>query len=124
MNLIDALETLGVDVDRNNLLDGLKCPQYNRKVPHATRTHWLVNRITNDDFLKFLNQYAAKFPSTAKTPTTVQQIFDGLDLSDSERVVHRSAACRLMAGTGIAKEFIVELYGFDDVVILRGKYAN
>ena len=115
VNLIDALETLGVDVDRNKLLDGLKCPQYNRKVPHATRTHWLVNRITNDDFLKFLNQYAAKFPSTAKTPTTVQQIFDGLDLSDSERVVHRSAACRLMAGTGIAKEFIVELYGFDDV---------
>ena len=115
LDLIDALETLGVDIDRNKLLDGLKYPQYDRKEPYATRTHWLANRITNDDFLKFVNQYAAKFPSTAKTPASVQQVFDDLDLPDNERDVSRTNACRLMAATGIAKEIVVDEHGFDEV---------
>ncbi len=118
VNLIDSLEKLGVDVDRNKLLNGLKRPLYDRNDAYATGTHWLVNRITNSDFLQFVNQYAAKFPSTAKTPITVQQIFDDLDLSDNERDVDRSNACRLMAATGIAKEFVVGDYGFEYVGVL------
>ena len=124
VNLIDSLETLGVEVDRSKLLDGLKRPLYDSTAPHATGTHWLVNQITNDDFLKFVDQYAAKFPNTAKPSITVQQIFDDLDLPDNERYVDRSNACRLMAATGIAKEFVVDDYGFEGVGFLARDMAQ
>ena len=113
--LIDALETLGVDMDRDKLMDGLKPPQYDRS---HTSTHWLVNRISNDDFLKFANQYAADYHSAAKLPTNAQQVFDKLDIHLDDRGANRTSACQLMAATGIAKEFVIDDWGFESVGVV------
>ena len=149
LNLINALEKLGVAVDRNKLMDGLNPPApFDPTEPYQTRTHWLVNRITNDDFLKFVSQYAAKSRGTTRTPVPVQQsstaqqvstaqqfptsqqfstakqVFDDLGIPKDERDVGRLNACKLMAATGIAKEFIVNDYGFDQVGLVAREMSS
>ena len=114
--LIDALETLGADVNRDEMMDLLATPQYNPKGPDGTDRHWLVNRITNEDFWDFVNQYAAQHVDNSDpTPITVEEVFDKLGILENERGEGKWAAGKLMEGAGIAKEFAADEWAFESL---------